>query len=172
MYNLIYNPIQNTYFKISSRNGIKTLKNFLNFYFGSGNQHKVYINPLKNQKVRLIYDGEPHKNLKTNKMIEDIMNSQWKMYKVDDKKEANKVRFCTYGIHAPFCPHYGIDGILESYDKVKLSVPDSLNSFFQRMKKQPIDFRIYKKNLPDTRKIDTPKYYWDYTWEPKCYNSK
>ena len=68
MYNLIYNPIQNTYFKISSRNGIKTLKNFLNFYFGSGNQHKVYINPLKNQKVRLIYDGEPHKNLKTNKI--------------------------------------------------------------------------------------------------------
>ena len=101
------------------------------------------------------------------------MNWQWIMYKVDDRKEANKVRFCTYGIHMPFCPHYGIDGILDSPNKVKLNVPNSLNRFFQNGKKEQIKFEIYKKKLSNNDKIDTPDYYWDYKWgKPKCYNMK
>ena len=170
MYNLIYNPINCKSYSINSKNGKKILKNFLNKLFGGeivNNKHY-----LKSSKVRLIFEG-PEKFKQDNKeMVEHITNWQWNMYNTDSKNK-NSVRFCTYGLHFPFCPEYGINGTMTGNDKVTLDITPNLEGIYSRAQKpEKVNFKLYVKDIKNNKPLERLPYYWELNWKKKCYNSK
>ena len=171
-YNSIYNPKNLKKYSIFDKNGILLLKKYIKHYLGGKNPYIVYTNPLKNKKIRLIYENEEAKDDDIRNMIQFITQWQWKMYKIKE----NDVRLCTYGVHIPYCPHFGLTGKLESTDKIIIDIPNSLNSFLQRGKSEKIPFKIYEKVVESDN--DTPltdfenEFYWNNKKGTACYNSK
>ena len=89
-----------------------------------------------------------------------------------NKKNENAVRLCTYGMHLPYCPEYGIEGTLTSPDKVVLDITPSLNGFLSRgQKPEKVNFKIYTKPIK-YKPIKRPPYYWELKWDKKCYNKR
>ena len=169
MYKYIYNPNYNNFIDINSKLGKRTLKNYLLSLLGgeiTNNKHH-----LMSSKVRLIYEGSPEYLKKNKKMIDHLTNWQWNMYNTDSKNK-NKVRFCTYGLHLPHCPEYGVNGTLQSNDKVLLDITKNLDGILSRSQKPESQlFKLYVKDIKNDKPIERPVNYWELKWPKNCFNS-